>query len=65
MFPNLPQASAKIYQFSVRARTTAGGVREEIKPAGDLRSPRIAAVAAGSGWYHEAAIQESQQGRDR
>jgi hypothetical protein len=52
------QASAKIYQFPARVRKAVDGRREETNPAVDL-------AAFGSGWYHEAAIQESKRIRER
>jgi hypothetical protein len=65
MTDNFSRGSAKIYQFPARTRTTPGGDREEVKDAADLRSPRISGMAVGSGWYHDAAIQESRRPRER
>jgi hypothetical protein len=51
------QQSAKIYQFPARVRPTAAG-------SGDVAngmSPRLAKAAFGSGWYHDAAIQEAER----
>jgi hypothetical protein len=55
--------SAKIYQFPVRARAVTGGHRDELKPSVDVASSRVAKAAVGSGWYHEAAIQEAERAR--
>jgi hypothetical protein len=60
-----PQGSAKIYQFPVRVRATVAGDHEEVLPGADLRSSRIPGLAVASGWYHEAAIQDSNRDRER
>jgi hypothetical protein len=57
MTSNIPQASATIIPFPIKRRMSAGGFREELKPAAEL-SPRVSDVACGS-WYHEEAIQEA------
>lgn len=54
MNTSLHRGSAKIYQFPVRVRPTSGARQEE-----DINAPRISEAAGGSGWYHEAAIQDS------
>jgi hypothetical protein len=69
MTTNFPQEtlqqSAKIYQFPARVRKAVDGRRQETDPAVDLVSPRVSLAAVGSGWYHEAAIQESKRIRER
>ena len=59
--------TARIYQFPVRVRP--GSVPE---PKADTRqaavrtdtgSAQIAYAACGSGWYHDAAIQETEPAR--
>jgi hypothetical protein len=61
MNTGLNHGSAKIYQFPAGGRAALGGRRyEENRTAGDLASSRVSEVASGSGWYHEAAIQESE-----
>jgi hypothetical protein len=55
-----PERSAKIYQFPVRGRFAAGQ-RDEIES--DDRSQHAAGIA-GSGWYHDAAIEESKRVRE-
>jgi hypothetical protein len=55
--------SAKIYEFPRRARATADGQHEGNKPAVDLRSQQAPVVEFGSGWYHEAAIQDAERTR--
>jgi hypothetical protein len=63
MTENSPQQSATIYQFPVRARRTDSTRQEssvlQSAPAAQL-APR-AAMAGGSGWYHEAAIEEAKE----
>src|ERR1700694_2442789 len=60
MNTSLNHGSAKIYQFP------AGGRRyEETKTVTDLASTPVSEAASGSGWYHEAAIQESKPVRER
>jgi hypothetical protein len=66
MTTSLNHGSAKIYQFPAGGRSALGGRRyEETKAAADLASTPISEVASGSGWYHEAAIQESKPVRER
>jgi hypothetical protein len=59
MTPSFHQGSAKIYQFPVRARPAAP--RDQAPAAVEITAPGIIEVACGSGWYHEAAILESQR----
>jgi Protein of unknown function (DUF2735) len=65
MTANFSQESAKIYQFPATGRKTVEGRREEINSTIDLTGLRVSAAAFGSGWYHEAAIQESKRIRER
>lgn len=59
MNTSLNQGTAKIYQFPAGGRSAAGTRRiEEIKSA-DLASARVSEAACGDGWYHQAAILES------
>jgi hypothetical protein len=50
-----PRGSAKIYQFPVRARAGQRGANPAVAEMAAARLPR---VEFGSGWYHEAAIEE-------
>jgi hypothetical protein len=60
------QGSARIYQFPAGGRAALGGQRyEQAKAAADTTSPRVSEAACGSGWYHDAAIQESKPARER
>jgi hypothetical protein len=66
MTTSLNHGSAKIYQFPAGGRSALGGRRyEDIKAAADLVSTPVSEAASGSGWYHEAAIQESKPVRER
>jgi hypothetical protein len=59
------QGSARIYQFPAGGRAALGGRRrEEFKPVTEQTSARVSEAACGSGWYHEAAIQEAERTRD-
>jgi hypothetical protein len=58
---NPQRESATIYQFPVGGRQAAGGRRAEAKAAAPAEAPRVAKAICGSGWYHEAAIQEADQ----
>jgi hypothetical protein len=52
------QETARIYDFAkARAR------RDAVRPAPDQQSPKVVASDFGSGWYHEAAIQEADRSR--
>jgi hypothetical protein len=66
MNTSLNHGSAKIYQFPAGGRSALGGRRyEETKTVTDLASTPVNEAASGSGWYHEAAIQESKPVRER
>jgi hypothetical protein len=59
--------SAKIYPFPARGRFAAGGqigghVSDQVDasvPAASIQLLRGVKIASGSGWYHDAAIQEA------
>lgn len=57
--------SAKIYTFPKRVRIKADTHGDQANSIVSPASPRIANVAAGSGWYHEAAIEEAEWDRKR
>jgi hypothetical protein len=63
MTANFYRESAKIYQFPAGGRSALGGHRHEVKPAADFTAPRVANVALGSAWYHEAAIEDAERAR--
>ncbi len=49
------RGSAKIYQFPVRGRA---GRRSVNRAVAELAAARLPRVDFGSGWYHDAAIEE-------
>jgi hypothetical protein len=63
---SLNQGSARIYQFPAGGRAALGGRKQEdSKTAADQGLSRVSEAAFGGGWYHEAAIQESEPERNR
>lgn len=54
--------SAKIYTFPPRGRFALRIQGEELAPAAELQLPRGVKLVSGSGWYHEAAIQDARKG---
>ena len=62
MATNVSHGTAKIYQFPVLGRKTAGGDHEQIKSTIDPKCEPILGDAFGCGWYHEAAIEEERRG---
>ncbi|WP_424631858.1 DUF2735 domain-containing protein [Bradyrhizobium sp. SYSU BS000235] len=61
MASNASHGTAKIYQFPVRGRKTAGGDHEPIRPTTDPRFQPVLGDTFGSGWYHDAAIEEEKR----
>jgi hypothetical protein len=57
MTPNSTQPTAKIYQFPVGGRAALSSQNEPAKPTLDY-------AVSGSGWYHEAAIEDAKRGRE-
>jgi hypothetical protein len=57
MTPGISRGSAQIYEFPPRGRF-ALNARDEARTS--LESQPLVKVAAGSGWYHDAAIQEAE-----
>jgi hypothetical protein len=53
--------SAKIYQFPSGPRSWPRDLGEPADKAAELASRRVAKTASGSGWYHEAAIEEAER----
>lgn len=64
MNTSLNHGSAKIYQFPVGGRSAAAGRGRDETKAADPASSRVNEIASASGWYHEAAIQESKPVRE-
>jgi hypothetical protein len=58
MTTSISRGSAQIYEFPPRGRFALNG-RDESQPRADLESQPLVKVASGSGWYHDAAIQEA------
>jgi len=65
MTTNFSTGSATIYQFPARLRGSVGGRCEETNVAEDFTSLRIAKTVFGSGWYHEAAVEEAERARKK
>lgn len=68
MNTSLNHRSAKIYQFPAGGRSALGGRGHEATETTvpDPATSGVNEVASSSGWYHEAAIQESNKpGRGR
>jgi hypothetical protein len=61
MATNVSHGTAKIYQFPVGGRKAVGGDREQMKPTTDPRFQPVLGDTFGSGWYHEAAIEEEKR----
>jgi hypothetical protein len=61
MTKDILRDTARIYQFPIRDRVIKAGPRESQKRVADLASAGFANVEAGSGWYHDAAIQDAEQ----
>jgi hypothetical protein len=57
--------SATIIPFPPRGRYLASDQREEPKPPAEATPPRVLGDVFDSGWYHDAAIQESKRTGDQ
>jgi hypothetical protein len=53
--------SAQIYRFPPRGRFAPANERDAMEFAG-AASARAVKLASGSGWYHEAAIEDASRG---
>jgi hypothetical protein len=56
--------SAKIYAFPARGRFAPAMQRDAMDSAG-VTSTRGVKLASGSGWYHEAAIEDARKDASR
>jgi hypothetical protein len=56
--------SAQIYQFPLRGRFGLSG-RDESQLKAKLEAQPLVKVASGSGWYHDAAIEEAEHSRGK
>jgi hypothetical protein len=63
MNTSLNQGTATIYQFPVGGRSALAG-RRYGETATLAATPRVNETISSGSWYHEAAIQESQNERD-
>jgi hypothetical protein len=61
MTTSIPRGSAQIYEFPPRGRFALNARDSELRT--NLESQPLVKVAAGSGWYHDAAIQEAERPR--
>jgi hypothetical protein len=61
MNTNFGQATAKIYQFPVGGRSAIGVRQNGSSGTVDATTPRVNEASSGSGWYHEAAIEEAKR----
>jgi len=59
MTTSISSGSAQIYEFPLRGRF-AQNARNDSQTRTNLESQPLVKVAAGSGWYHDAAIQEAE-----
>lgn len=51
--------SATIYTFPPRGRFALHGQGEHFAPVANIVLPRGVKLVTGSGWYHDAAIQDA------
>jgi hypothetical protein len=56
-----PTGSAKIYTFPPRGRFALANQHDVMESTG-VKSALGVKIAAGSGWYHEAAIEDASRG---
>jgi hypothetical protein len=61
---SLNQGTATIYQFPVGGRSALAGRRYGETAASLASTPRVNETICSGSWYHDAAIQESQNERD-
>jgi hypothetical protein len=61
---SISAGSAQIYEFPPRGRF-GPKVRDETQPRTNLESQPAIKAAAGSGWYHDAAIAEAEHSRGK
>jgi hypothetical protein len=56
---NTISGSAKIYTFPPRGRFAVRDQHQDFAPSTNTQLPRAVKLVSGSGWYHDAAIQEA------
>lgn len=59
MTMSFSHGSAKIIPFPARVRTVVAGHRNDATFAADQAALRVSRNVSSSGWYHDAAIEES------
>ena len=62
MNTDIPHGTAQIYEFPRRVAANDGLRRGDSRVV-SLRLPQVATVEFGSGWYHEAAVQDANRVR--
>jgi hypothetical protein len=66
MNTNLSQRSARIYRFPPGGRAALGkGRYEETKATADSGRANLATPVYSGSWYHEAAVEEAREARER
>ena len=65
MNTNLNRGSARIYQFPAGGRAAIGARNHEKAEAASESAGEHSLVLCSGSWYHEAAIQEAKQARER
>ena len=61
MTESTPRQTAKIIPFPVERRAVRGSAQPVAQRV--VERPAVATVETGSGWYHEAAIQDANKAR--
>ena len=64
MTTSFPRGSAQIYEFPPRGRFAPNG-RDDPQLRANVEPQPLVKVASGSGWYHDAAIQEAERPRSK
>jgi hypothetical protein len=63
MNANFRTETAKIYQFPRKTELASDSRRRADRTAAELDARGVLGVECGSGWYHEAAIEEATRPR--
>jgi hypothetical protein len=63
MTENTPRHTATIIKFPVERRAVKGNAQPVVRRPVDR--PAVVTVESGSGWYHDAAIQDASTARNR
>jgi Protein of unknown function (DUF2735) len=65
MITELERRSATIFEFPRKARNSPAVAGEPRRPAAVIVPAYVASATCGSGWYHEAAIEEARRDAKR